>query len=316
MKLLRARFGIRALMALVAVCALLAWAVRVSRDSRPAYLYADWLNDGDDPRRIQAALELGGQETESAVTISALVRALLTDGAALVRKQSALSLARVVSKLDDGPTTEAAADALIEALRDKAPAVRTAAADGLGRIGPEPKAVVSALVQAAGDEDEWVRGAAVAALGLIQKKAGVDRMEVRPTIVAALNDASFHVREMGIYAFWATAEKSPDLSITLLQDGDVRTRRSAVNALARSSQLAREVIPQLTTALTDEDASVCVGAARALGNIWPPPRTALPALVRTLNHQDSAVRAAATAALSAIDDRDAVPDPLGQGRIE
>ena len=76
-------------------------------------------------------------------------------------------------------------------------------------------------MQAAHDEDEWTRGAAVAALGLIQKKAGVDRMDVRPTIVAALNDASLHVRELGIYAFWVTAEKSPDLSIALLEDGDV-----------------------------------------------------------------------------------------------
>jgi HEAT repeat protein len=121
---------------------------------------------------------------------------------------------------------------------------------------------------------------------------------------------------LGIYSFWATAEKSPDLTIALLQDGDVRTRRSAVNALARSSQLAGDVIPELTTALTDEDASVCAGAARALGNIWPPPRSALPALLRTLNHQDGAVRAAATAALSAIDDDDVAHDPLRQGRIE
>jgi HEAT repeat protein len=183
----------------------------------------------------------------------------------------------------------------------------------LGRIGPEPDAVVAALLQAAGDADEWVRGAAVAALGLVQKKAGVDRMDVRPTIVAAMSDASLHVRELGIYAFWATAEKSPELSIALLQDGDVRTRRSAVTALARSSQLAAEVIPELTAALTDQDAEVCAGAARALGNIWPLPRAAFPALTRTLCHQDGTVREAAAAALSATDDEAVLPTRLGPG---
>ena len=208
--------------------------------------------------------------------ISALVQALLYDRRHPVRKQSAVSLARVVGKLNDGPTTLAAARALVKALKDKAPAVRAAAADGLGRIGPEPDAVLAALLLAAGDRDEWVRGAAVAALGLIQKKAGVDRMEVRPTIVAAMSDASSHVRELGIYAFWATAERSPDLSIALLQDGDVNTRRSAVTALARCSPLAGGVVPELTSALTDEDAAVCAGAARALGNILATTASCLP----------------------------------------
>ena len=222
MKLLRTRFGVRALMVLVFVCALLTWAAKVSRDSRPAYLYAGWMSDESEANRVQAALELGEQEAESKVALSALVRALLSDRAVPVRKQSAVSLARLVSKINDGPTTERAAGVLVSALGDTDPAVRAAAADGLGRIGPNPDAVViSALVQAARDEDEWTRGASVAALGLIQKKAGVDRMDVRPTIVAALNDASLHVRELGIYAFWVTAEKSPDLSIALLEDGDV-----------------------------------------------------------------------------------------------
>ena len=66
MKLLRTRFEVRALMALVFVCALLTWAVKVSRDSRPAYLYADWMSDRNEPKRLQAALELGEQEGESA----------------------------------------------------------------------------------------------------------------------------------------------------------------------------------------------------------------------------------------------------------
>jgi HEAT repeat protein len=311
MTLYRKKFGVAALMAFVGACALLAWAVRVSRDSDAANLYAGWLSDGDDARRIQAAVELGRLDAGSTVALNSLARALRVDHAVAVRKQSASSLARVVGQLDDRPTTVTAAGVLVEALQDQAPAVRAAAADALGQISPEPEAVVPALVRAGGDGDEWVRGAAVAALGLVQKKAGVDRMDVRPTLIAAMSDASFHVRELGIYAFWATAEKSLDLSIALLRDGDVGTRRSAVTALARCSPLASEVVPQLTEALTDEDARVRRGAAKALGNIWPPPRAAVPPLMRALRDQDGGVREAAAEALSAFNEGVEAAAPLG-----
>jgi HEAT repeat protein len=314
MKMFRTRFGIRAVVAFVGLCALLFWAMRFSRDNRPSYLYAGWLSDGDDSHRFQAAEELGSLEAEAAISVPALTRALLTDSAAPIRKRSAVSLAGVLSKVKDGPTTAAGADALVGALTDKDPSVREAAAKGLGQIGPDPKAVVPALLEATRDVNQWVRGAAVAALGLIQKDAGIDRMDVRRAIVAAMNDASLHVREMGIYAFWATAEKSPELSIALLNDEDVRTRRSVVTALVRSSPLAASVIPELAAALTDEDAAVRAGAARALGIIWPPPQPAATALVRALNDPDGSVREAAAKALFEINGGNVPPEPLAPGR--
>jgi HEAT repeat protein len=311
--LYRKQFGVAALIVFVGVCALLTWALRVSRDSRPAFLYAGWLGNGDDGRRMQAAAELGGLEAELTVPIPALVRALLSDRAVTVRKQAAVSLARLVGKLNDAPTTVTAAGAFIEALKDKAPEVRAAAADALGQIGPEPGVVVAALLRAAGDQNQWVHGAAVRALGLIQMKAGVDRMDVRPAIAAAMMDASFHVRELGIYAFWATAERSPGLSIALLRDGDARTRRSAVAALARSSPLPGQVVPELTAALSDEDAAIRAGAARALGNVWPPPGSAALPLMRALRDQDRVVRETAAEAISAINGGAGPATPLIPG---
>ena len=69
-----------------------------------------------------------------------------------------MSLAGVASKLNDGPTTAAVAGALVGALTDKDPAVREAAAKGLGQIVPDPKAVVPALLGATRDVDEWAGG--------------------------------------------------------------------------------------------------------------------------------------------------------------
>src|SRR5262249_7467094 len=98
MKMFRTQFGIRAVVAFVGLCALLFWAMRLARDSRPSHLYAGWLSDGDDSRRLFAAEELGRLGAEGAVAVPALTRALLTDSAAPIRKQSAVSLARVASK--------------------------------------------------------------------------------------------------------------------------------------------------------------------------------------------------------------------------
>jgi HEAT repeat protein len=266
-KTIRIRFGVKALIFFVAVCAVLFGALRFSRDSRPAYLYAGWLGEGDDSRRIHAAQELGGVDGETSVVAASLIRALLTDPAAAVRKQSAQSLGQIVSKQDDGPTTAAAARALVLALTDKDPAVRAAVADALGRIVPEPEVAVAALLRASDDDDKWVRGAAVMALGLIQRKARVDREDVRLAIVAAGHDPSLHVRELGLYAFWATAENSPGFSRDLLKDTDVHARRAAVNALARSGPLAEKVNRELTAKLTDADEEVRAGATRALENV-------------------------------------------------
>jgi HEAT repeat protein len=308
MRIFRTRFGIRAIAAFIGLWALLFWALRLDRDSRPSYLYAAWLNDGDDSRRLLAAKELGRQDAEQAVSVHPLSTASLTDSAAPVRKQSAVPLASVASKLNHGRTTAVVAVALVRALTDRDPTVREAAAKGLGQIGPDPKVAVPALMEATKDKNEWVRGAAIAALGLIQKHAEVDRLDVRPAIAAAMNDASFHVSEMGIYAFWATAEKSPELSIALLRDGDVRIRRSTITALVRSSPLAAAIVPELTASLTDEDATVRAGAACALGNIWPPPQIVVQDLVRALGDPDSDVRQAAARALHEINSELVAPD--------
>jgi HEAT repeat protein len=271
MKFARSRSGLRALIALVGLCALLSWAVRVSRESRPTNLYAGWLNGGDDSRRLQAATELGGPESDPEVAIPALMRSMLADDNAEVRKVSAASLAALVSRRQEDPTIEAAARAFVGALGGRDPMVRSAAADGLGRIGPDPDAALPALLRAAGDESAWVRGSAVAALGLlIQKEERADRPEVRAVIGAASQDPSRHVRELAICSFWASAEGSPTFSADLLKSEDVRGRRAAVAALARSAPLASKVIPELTTALSDEDAEVRNGAAWSLMHLGIP----------------------------------------------
>ena len=248
------------------LCALLFWALRISRDSRPEYLYAGWLLEGDESRRVHAAQELAGANEAQSLVAASLIRAIVSDPAVAVRKQSVRSLALIVSKQSDGQASLAAATALVQALKDKDATVRTAAADALGAIAADPELAAPALLRAASDGDEWVRGAAIMALGLIQRKAWEDRHEVRDAILAAMNDPSLHVRELGLYAYWATAEISPGLSRAFLMDDDVRKRRAAAHALARSGRLAKRVRLELTASLTDPDTAVRDDARRALEN--------------------------------------------------
>ena len=208
-KIVRNRFGLKGMIEFVALCAVLLGALRFSRDRGPAYLYSGWLFEGNEARRVYAASELGALNEKTSLVVGNLINALLSDRAVAVRVQSARSLGRILSKRGGEPTTAATAAALGQALSDNDPAVRAAVADALGQIAPDPAQIVPPLLRAANDADERVRGAAIAALGLIQRKASVDQKEVRTAIVASMSDPSLHVRELAIYAFWATAEMSP-----------------------------------------------------------------------------------------------------------
>ena len=260
MKLFRTRFGIKAAIIFVGLCALLLGAIRFSRDRSPGELYARWLRGRDLSLRLQAAEELRRPEIDSDTAFSALAKALLADRDGPVRKSSAISLGHVVSNQKNAAMTAAAARVFVRALADADPGVRTEAAVGLQRTTPDPEAVMPALLIAAKDGDEWVRGAAILAPGFVERNAAVDQAYARTAIVSAMNDPSFHVREMGLYAFWAVAEKSPAISIALLESDDVPTRRSVVTALSRSTPLASAVIPELIAAAGDSDAKVRAGA--------------------------------------------------------
>ena len=303
MKVFSTRYGMRSLIGLVGLCALLFWAIKVSRESRPSYLYSKWLIDEDASRRVHAAQELGDSDVETAIAVPALLRAVRTDDSAPVRERSVRSLIKLLRGRKDDPVVEAVISTLVDALADVDPTVRTAVADALAEFGPSPDASQRAMLRAVNDEDERVRGAAIVAVGFMLSKSEIDRPELRRAIAKALIDPSMHIRELAIYAFWTSAQTSPAFTIALLRDEDVRVRRGALTALARNEILVGKCIPELTAALADPDAGVRSGAAMAFANygngrnyqILPPPT--ISALEQARGDQDDAVREAATKAL-------------------
>ena len=96
---------------------------------------------------------------------------------------------RRLKKLDQ-PAEAAEPPALIAALKDQVPSVRSSAALALGQIGLAGEGVVPALIAALADADPRVRSSAALALGQVGPAAG----GVMPALIAALADNDPGVR--------------------------------------------------------------------------------------------------------------------------
>jgi len=154
--------------------------------------------------------------------------------------------------------------ALLQALDDRAMAVRRNACESLGRIG-DVRAVdaLSKLADAEREKEEWVRDAAEESLGLIQVKSTQVRL--------AKGDAGA-LREMS----------------RALKHKWTLVRRIATQALANAGPAA---VGALITALGNEDSEVRIQASRALAQIGD--KRATPSLKEAMaKEKESKVKAA------------------------
>ena len=106
---------------------------------------------------------------------------------------------------------------------------------------------------------------------------------------------------------------------TALGSASAAERRSAADALADMGYGAQEAVPQLTTALSSEDADLRWRAARALGSTGS--AQAVPALRKLTKDSEALVRAQATYALGRLkaEDQDsmkAVIDGLADKEVQ
>jgi hypothetical protein len=182
-----------------------------------------------------------------------------------------------------------AVPALLDALKNQDPSVRSGAASALGNIG-DPQ-VIPALLDALKDQDGSVRSEAVNALGFIRDP------QVIPALLEALKDQDGSVRSGAASALGYTGDPQviPAL-LDALKDQDGSVRSGAARSLGYIGD--PQVIPALLDALKDEDPSVRSGAASALGNIGDP--QVIPALLEALKDKDESVRLGAVEALGQI----------------
>jgi HEAT repeat protein len=189
---------------------------------------------------------------------------------------------------------------LVEVLRkdDRAEA-RWRAADLLGQIGPEAREsspAMAALVAALRDRDPYVRTVAATALASIGP-AGPDAL---PPLRDMLNDGERVPALRALARYGAEAAPAIPRAIELLDDDDSEVRWNAARTLGKIGPAAREAVPALVAALKDDDALVREHAAEALGDIGPDAKNAVLPLMAVLKDPDARVRRDAVRSLGQI----------------
>ena len=217
---------------------------------------------------------------------------------AISDKDPALRAAAAYGLTTIGPAAAAVAPRLAEALRrDGAEAVRSAAARALGSLGMGAKAVVPALFEALSDPREGVRWAAADALS----KMDLAALGAVAPLATALRSPDSYVRGFAAWTLGNLGSAARDAVPALVQAlGEAEGAPTVEAALARIGPAAAEAVPALLLDLKHKDGGRRWRAARTLGRLGPAARAAVPGLVEALHDPEEMVRAHAARALGRI----------------
>ncbi len=158
--------------------------------------------------------------------------------------------------------------ALVDALSDPEPAVRAAAAEGLGHMRAEGRWTAPSLAKLLVDPAVEVRLSAVDALGMLGREAA----DAVPAVASSLEDADPRVRRRAAAALGRFGESVrpaiPALLNALRTSKDFAVREAAVDALAQLNH-PKESDDALRAAARDESPEVRGAALRAFGKMGP-----------------------------------------------
>ena len=208
------------------------------------------LSDSSDDVRVAAAAALSTEGVPPEALVPGVHEALHDTAHADVREFAA----RVLGTFG-AARGQSAVDALTEVLTDPSPGVRTAAAEGLGRIGAGATSAVPALVSLSRNPDVRSRTAAVNALGSVP---GLPEASI-PALQQALGDTEPTVRAAAASSlgrFRAQAAPAAGELVRLLKDADPDVRQSTAYAFGELGVSTPDVMAALTSGLSDPDLSV------------------------------------------------------------
>lgn len=187
----------------------------------------------------------------------------------------------------------AAVDTLVGCLDDSVPAIRSASAAALGKVGG-PRAV-RALSGCLGDSDTDVRLAVVSALTHIGSQSDADRAAVVDAVKPLLNEKDPVARNNAFQTIGSLGDPGAVALLSpYLHDKDSEVRSHAIEAIGPCQDAS--VVPTLLAVLKGKDNGNRTSAAKALAH-WHEPRV-VDALLACLNESfpsDSVTQAAAEA---------------------
>ncbi len=194
----------------------------------------------------------------------------------------------------------AAVPALITGLEEsQPPAVRIAAASGLGQIGPTADSAIDRLCGCFTGDDPMLRWHAVFALGEIGK-AAVPKLRPLlessdPQVVSAAVDALEWIGEEAGEAVEDLQRLAGTASSPLLQ-------LACTSALVKISGDTAAALPVIEVMLQDENQDTRKACLERLGKLTVKAREFVPLILGCLEDSAGAVRAAATLALARIEE--------------
>lgn len=239
----------------------------------------DALGDPVDAVRMSAGVALTTEGVRAEGAVPALHHALHDSAHVTVRWQAAMILGRLAASAG-----QQSVPVLTEALSDREPQVRAAAAEALGRIGRASASALPQIIRLVGDPDATTRLKAIEALSNIARDTSI----VDPLVVA-LSDAAPEVR---------------------------RAAAAALGALRTSTSRS---IAGLAHALKDSSPAVRAAAALAIAEIGPPARDSRVALLAARRDSSAQVRRAVEDALRRISgdtSRGVAADPHGRRGLQ
>lgn len=209
--------------------------------------------------------------------------------------------------------------ALIEALRDEDPVVRSSVAGALWKLGEKARPAEGALKQALGDPSARVRLKAAGALGVL----GTPPETMVDAVAFGLDDRDVEVRaDSAHFLKRAGAPAVQFLSVLLdcVREDQKKIQRMDSGRLSNTQSqcredlrkigiLPKEAMPILDEALKSGDKEERRAAADVLGKAGGAARVEIPALIKTLKDPDRDVRFEAADSLGEIGNaaREAIP---------
>lgn len=246
---------------------------RLGELGKPALpLLLDATNDSNPDVRVLACSALMKARPDPELAIRTLIKAI-KDDQPIVRRAAAweLGIAQLNLGLEEGADeTKATIDALRAALHDKDRDVRTAAVEALAALGRKAEPAGEDLVNALSDRDPRVRIAAARTLLRINHDS---RHTVLPVLLSLVGDtnpeSNVSQRAFGTLREEEAEEQTIPRLVELLQDKDAEARRRAATYLGDIGAQAISALYPLLESLGDEDATVRFRAAQAVAAIDP-----------------------------------------------
>ncbi|WP_165245295.1 hypothetical protein [Paludisphaera soli] len=334
-------FGVRTMMILVAASGAVIWAGMTVREAMaPVHLWARRLRNGAADERLAAAWDLAMLGGDAKAAFPSLAAALgdPDERVAVAAAWALVKLQHGAKPSQDPQAADAARETLatlIEAMRDPRPAVREAAADGLGHALTPILGVADldrnagALLATLGDESDGVRAAAARSLGVLAGlaptlapeglTAALERDPSAPVrAAAALSLGSFRAGRDAIAVRLVRALGTDEPEVrdachkSLVRQAGLRdplfSSRAAIEAAIRDfPPRTAALVPEMIKTLASPEPRARSHAAAILRESGPEAESSVPALIDMLRREvDSYDPARPTGDLS-------LWDPIVQG---